>query len=586
MLAPEAGAGQEIVFEAGADHLLQVGVGESVGFDGADIFVREVNARDAFVVCGERDRHAEFAIDRERVILAADAENQIVAAEINFHHHVFCSHFLQQIVGPFLVHDVHTVADAFGVRDFDSLANVKGKPFVGDEAGSEFTGVQSDVNFGVHTVQEADHAHLQSVVGHGDVAIFGHHEIDADDARVGGGDFETEQSLRENLLGGKSAQNLVDVTELHGAGGGWIGLVAAFGLAADGFGFVEIGARYGDVVAQAFGEKLIAEIAEAAIGVPAEFFGDGGGVLEGRSFHQFEVLLVLRGGAGGDFVEKFAGVDVRNAVEFREGVEEMIVAADAGGGDETAHGECVNERVVEMLIGHGVSGGDIAVAADGLRREAVRHGARLEKRVGGEIHAEIVFGGGANPGFGVDRAGEVVVQVRALGHADEKCVEIQRIGAGEIERVRGAIFGRGLWTARSPRISERWRTLRAISSKGEDGEMIYADEQEIGRFSISAGPQGEFLMAKNVSQGVCSRRLQYARRKLSGIFRLTCFRFKPIISEKAANRGLSATNCLTQLHSRRGGRVQCGDRAVGVELIHALACGIWNEKPVSWRMRR
>ena len=95
-----------------------------------------------------------------------------------------------------------------------------------------------------------------------------------------------------------------------------------------------------------------------------------------------------------------------------------------------------------MLVGHGVRGGDIAVAADGLRREAIRHGARLKKRVGGEVHAEVVFRGGANPGFGVNRAGEVVVQVRALGHADEKRVEIQRIGAREIELVRGAIVGR------------------------------------------------------------------------------------------------------------------------------------------------
>src|SRR5271155_878554 len=132
---------------------------------------------------------------------------------------------------------------------------------------------------------------------------------------------------------------------------------------------------------------MIAEFCEAAVGVPAEFFGDGGGVLERRSFHELEILLVLRCGAGGHFVEKFADMDVRNAVEFREGVEEMIVGADSGGGDETAHGKCVNERVVEMLIRVGVSGGGVAVAADGLRWEAIRHGARLEKRVSCEVQA-------------------------------------------------------------------------------------------------------------------------------------------------------------------------------------------------------
>src|SRR5580692_211447 len=111
-------------------------------------------------------------------------------------------------------------------------------------------------------------------------------------------------------------------------------------------------------------------------------------------------------------------MSVRNAVEFRECIEEMIVAAEASAGDETAHRECVNERVVEVLIGEGVSRRDIAVAADWLRRQAVRHGARLKKRVSNEVHAKIVFGGGADPGFGVNRAAEVVVQVCALGHPD------------------------------------------------------------------------------------------------------------------------------------------------------------------------
>ena len=96
-----------------------------------------------------------------------------------------------------------------------------------------------------------------------------------------------------------------------------------------------------------------------------------------------------------------------------------------------------------MLVLIRVSRGDIALPANRLGREAVGHGAGLEEGVGREVHAESVFGCVANPGFGVDRAGEMDVQVGALGHASEKCVKIQRIGAGEIERVRGANFGGG-----------------------------------------------------------------------------------------------------------------------------------------------
>ena len=188
-------------------------------------------------------------------------------------------------------------------------------------------------------------------------------------------------------------------------------------LAANGFGFVEMRARRGDLVAQAVREQLIAKFGESAIGLPAEFFGEGRGGSERRRIHQLEILLVLRGGARGYFVEKFAGVAGRNGEEFREGVEEVVVAAHPCGRHETAHGESVNQRVVEMLIRKGLSRGDISVAANGVRREAIRHGARLEKGVRGEFHAEVVFGAGANPGFGVDRAAEMVVQVRALGHA-------------------------------------------------------------------------------------------------------------------------------------------------------------------------
>ena len=67
--------------------------------------------------------------------------------------------------------------------------------------------------------------------------------------------------------------------------GGWIGLVAALSLAADGFGFVEIGTHSRNIVAQSFCEQLIAKFTETEIGVPAEFFGDGRDVLERRSFH-------------------------------------------------------------------------------------------------------------------------------------------------------------------------------------------------------------------------------------------------------------------------------------------------------------
>ena len=77
--APQTGAGQKAVFEAGANHLLQVVVPELVGLRGANVFRGQVDARDAFVVGRKGHGHVRFAIQRKGVRFAAHAQNQVVA---------------------------------------------------------------------------------------------------------------------------------------------------------------------------------------------------------------------------------------------------------------------------------------------------------------------------------------------------------------------------------------------------------------------------------------------------------------------------------------------------------------------------
>ena len=55
---PEAGAGEEAVLERGADHLLEIEIGETEVEDGAGVLMGYVDAGDAFVVGGERDRNS------------------------------------------------------------------------------------------------------------------------------------------------------------------------------------------------------------------------------------------------------------------------------------------------------------------------------------------------------------------------------------------------------------------------------------------------------------------------------------------------------------------------------------------------
>src|SRR5680860_1452468 len=68
MAVPQAGAGQEAKFEAVAHQFLEVGVGESVGLDGADMFVGEIDTLDAGVVRRQGHRHAEFAVEGEGAV--------------------------------------------------------------------------------------------------------------------------------------------------------------------------------------------------------------------------------------------------------------------------------------------------------------------------------------------------------------------------------------------------------------------------------------------------------------------------------------------------------------------------------------
>ncbi len=183
---------------------------------------------------------------------------------------------------------------------------------------------------------------------------------------------------------------------------------------------------------------------------PAELVAEGGGVGEGWGLHDFEVLLVLGGGAGGYFVEPLAGV-VLEAAEAGEGGEELVVAVDAFGGDEGAHGEAVDEVVVEGLVVEGGGGGDFAFGAvvglvvlgldeaDGVLAFGCRRRAAID---GGD--AEAFARGFGDEGFGVDGAGEMHVQVGALGEGLEEGVEFA--GAelcGGVEGAGGAGFAGG-----------------------------------------------------------------------------------------------------------------------------------------------
>ena len=113
-------------------------------------------------------------------------------------------------------------------------------------------------------MQIVEHLHLQGVVAHGEVAVLGHDEVDADKAGLVGvhaclNGLKAEQRLRKDLLRRIAAQNLVDVADFHLAGGRGLWGAAVLDLAALGFGGAHFFAVGGHFVAQAEGEKFLAE---------------------------------------------------------------------------------------------------------------------------------------------------------------------------------------------------------------------------------------------------------------------------------------------------------------------------------------
>src|SRR6267143_6645837 len=128
----------------------------------------------------------------------------------------------------------------------------------------------------------------------------------------------------------------------------------------------------------------------------------------------------------------------QSVIKFAEGVKEMVMPADSCCGDEVAHRKRIDQRVVEILVGECLRGGYFPIAAYWLRSFGLNRCRRSDKRMAGMVHAKALFRSDANKGIHIDPAAQVVVQVRALGHAHKKRMQIERIRASGLESARRA----------------------------------------------------------------------------------------------------------------------------------------------------
>ncbi len=164
--------------------------------------------------------------------------------------------------------------------------------------------------------------------------------------------FKAQQRLRKDLLRRKAAQNLVDIANLHLAGGRGLRSSAVLHLAALSLGRAHVLAVGSNFVAQAVAEQRLADTGQSpAGGFQPISWAIWAACDEGRRLHQFQILLILRGGAAGHLVHPLARMPLVRPPKAVKGGEKLVVAAESGAGHKAAHGEGIDQPVVELLVG-------------------------------------------------------------------------------------------------------------------------------------------------------------------------------------------------------------------------------------------
>lgn len=82
-------------------------------------------------------------------MLSRDAQDVVVAGEIDLDQHALVGHVVQQRRGLVLVHDIHPVADAVGLGLLNGVPDMATKPFGRHQPRRKLARVQADMDVGI-----------------------------------------------------------------------------------------------------------------------------------------------------------------------------------------------------------------------------------------------------------------------------------------------------------------------------------------------------------------------------------------------------------------------------------------------------
>ena len=192
------GFGQERIADAIEHGFLERVVARPVPAGVKHVLARQIVARHAGIVGRDDIRHVGMTIEQDRVRFVLDAEDELVAGEIDLDGNPACAHLAQQARRIALVGDIDAMADTAGARHLDGFAHMTLQPFGRHHAERQLAGMEAEPHVGELLLEESEHAHVQAVVAHRHVPVLGSEDVHAHHPAAGTGGGERGIEAREH----------------------------------------------------------------------------------------------------------------------------------------------------------------------------------------------------------------------------------------------------------------------------------------------------------------------------------------------------------------------------------------------------
>src|SRR5690242_7152138 len=169
----------------------------------------------------------------------SDSQNQIIASETNLDCNPLLRHLSKQSEWAILLHDVDSVPNTLRVANLNCLAYMRTQSTRRNLYWSKLSSMLGEMDVRIELVEVIEDLHVERVVIHRRVAVFGHYRIHRNKSRISFHYRKARHDLGEHLLLGCASINFVDVPDRDLAAGICLsGIVATKHSVLFGFGIV------------------------------------------------------------------------------------------------------------------------------------------------------------------------------------------------------------------------------------------------------------------------------------------------------------------------------------------------------------